>query len=81
MFPPLRDFRGLRPAKTAWWPGVDSVRLERRGSEAGAGGFGAEDEGLRPLDRLSTSGSIQNKTSKAVVIVVVHLLGARLPIW
>jgi hypothetical protein len=31
------------------------------GSEAGGGGFGAEDEGLRPLDGLSTSRGIQNK--------------------
>ena len=37
-------FRGLRPAKTAWWPGIDSVRLERRGSGVGAGA-GAGDGG------------------------------------
>jgi hypothetical protein len=37
------------------------------GSEAGGGGFGAEDEGLRPLDRLSTSGGIQNKRSRPLL--------------
>jgi hypothetical protein len=37
---------------------------EDTGSEAGGGGFRAGDEGLRPLGRLSTSGSIQKKRSK-----------------
>jgi hypothetical protein len=34
---------------------------EGTGSEGGGGGFGAGDEGLRPLGGFSISGSIQNK--------------------
>ena len=49
MFPPLQGFRGLRPAKIAYWPGdgqytLGALRLWEQGTEAleaGNGGSGA----------------------------------------
>jgi hypothetical protein len=43
------------------------VEADDTGCEAGDGGLGAEDEGLRPLDGLSTSGGIQNKLLKPLL--------------
>jgi hypothetical protein len=56
------------------------AEAENTGSETGGGDSRAGDGGLRPLDGLSTSGGIQKQALKAIV-VVVDLLGARLPIW
>jgi hypothetical protein len=59
--------------------GGSGAGTEDTGSEAGGGGFGAGDEGLRPLGGLSMSGGHPKQAFKAVIVVVVHLLGARLP--
>ena len=53
------------------------AETEDTGSEVGGGGFKTGDEGLRLLDGLSTSGGV----FRAVVVVIVHFLRGRLPIW